>query len=57
MKLLDELVGFVVLTGPLVLIVVWLPLSIWAAVKLSKRFHRNRGQRTIIPNIGSVKCM
>lgn len=46
MKLLEEIIGFVVLTGPLFVIVVWLPVSIWAAVKLSKRF---RGSKTRIP--------
>lgn len=42
MKLLDELMGFVVLTGPLFLIVLWLPLSIWGAVKVSRRLQGRR---------------
>ena len=46
MELLEELLGFVVLTGPLFLIVLWLPLSFWVATKLSKRF---RGRRSSIP--------
>ena len=46
MKLLEELLGFVVLTGPLFLIVLWLPLSFWVAAKLSKRF---RGSKSRIP--------
>lgn len=40
MKLLNELLGFVVLTGPLFLIIAWLPVCIWAAVKVAKRFKR-----------------
>ena len=38
MELLKELLGFVVLTGPLLLIIVWLPVSLWAATKISKRY-------------------
>jgi hypothetical protein len=40
MKLLNELLGFVVLTGPLFLIIAWLPVCIWIAVKMAKRFKR-----------------
>ena len=40
MKLLNELLGFVVLTGPLFLILAWLPVCIWIAVKVAKRFPR-----------------
>lgn len=38
MKLIDELRGFAVLTGPLWLILLLLPVCIWLAVKISKRF-------------------
>jgi hypothetical protein len=40
MKLFNELLGFAVLTGPLWLILVLLPLSLWLAIKLAKRFKR-----------------
>lgn len=40
MKLLNELLGFVVLTGPLFLIIAWLPVCIWIAVKMAKHFKR-----------------
>ena len=40
MKLLNELLGFVVLTGPLFLVLAWLPVCIWIAVKVAKRFLR-----------------
>ena len=39
MKFIEELLGFVVLTGPLFLIVIWLPVCVWIALILSKRFH------------------
>lgn len=42
MKLLNELLGFVVLTGPLFLILAWLPVCIWIAVKVAKRFQHGR---------------
>lgn len=38
MKFPDELLGFAVLTGPLWLILILLPICIWLAVKISKRF-------------------
>lgn len=40
MDLLKELLGFMVLTGPLLLILVWLPIAIWLARKLVKRFEK-----------------
>jgi len=40
MKFLNELLGFVVLTGPLFLIIAWLPVCIWIGVKVAKRFER-----------------
>lgn len=42
MKLLNELLGFVVLTGPLFLILAWLPVCIWIAVKVAKCFQHGR---------------
>ena len=44
MKFLNELLGFAVLTGPLWLILILLPVCIWIAVKLSKRF-KQRGTK------------
>ena len=38
MKSFNELLGFAVLTGPLWLILILLPVSIWIAVKIAKRF-------------------
>ncbi len=38
MKLIDTLLGFAVLTGPLWLILIFLPACIWLAVKIAKRF-------------------
>lgn len=35
---MNELLGFIVLSGPLLLILLWLPVSIWIAFKVSKRF-------------------
>ena len=46
MKLLNELLGFVVLTGPLFLILAWLPVCIWIAVKVAKRFPRRGAKLT-----------
>jgi hypothetical protein len=40
MKLFNELLGFAVLTGSLWLILVLLPLFLWLAIKLAKRFKR-----------------
>jgi len=40
MKLLNELLGFAVLTGPLWLIVILLLVAIWIAMKAGKRFNR-----------------
>ena len=40
MKFLNDLLGFAVLTGPLWLILILLPVSIWIAVKLAKRFKQ-----------------
>jgi len=45
MELLKELLGFVVLTGPLLLIIVWLPVSLWAATRISKRYTRGSLKR------------
>ena len=39
MEWLTEILGFVVLTGPLVAILIWLPISLLIAVKLGKRFR------------------
>jgi hypothetical protein len=38
MKFIDTILGFAVLTGPLWLILILLPVCIWLAVKLAKRF-------------------
>jgi len=38
MKIFDTLLGFAVLTGPLWLILILLPVSIWIAVKIAKQF-------------------
>lgn len=40
MKFINELLGFAVLTGPLWLILILLPVSIWIALKLVKRFKQ-----------------
>ncbi len=40
MKLINEFLGFAVLTSPLWLIFILLPVSIWIAVKVAKRFKR-----------------
>lgn len=40
MKFLNELLGFAVLTGPLWLILILLPIALWIAVKAAKRFER-----------------
>lgn len=40
MNFLDPLFGFAVLTGPLWLILILLPVSIWIAVKVAKRFKQ-----------------
>jgi hypothetical protein len=40
MKILDDLAGFAVLTSPLLLILILLPLFLWLAIKLGKRFKR-----------------
>ncbi|MDH5191908.1 MAG: hypothetical protein OEW89_11755 [Gammaproteobacteria bacterium] len=39
MEWLTEILGFVVLTGPLAALVIWLPVSLLIAVKLGKRFQ------------------
>ena len=39
MKILDDLAGFAVLTGPLWLILILLPVCIWLAFKIVKRFR------------------
>jgi len=44
MKFIDTLLGFAVLTGPLWLILILLPVSIWVAVKFVKRF-KQRGAK------------
>jgi len=38
MKFIDTLLGFAVLTGPLWLILLLLPVCVWLAIKLAKRF-------------------
>jgi hypothetical protein len=38
MKVIDDLLGFAVLTGPLWLILILLPVCIWLAIKIAKRF-------------------
>lgn len=40
MQLIDALLGFAVLTGPLWLILILLPVSIWIAFKIAKRFKQ-----------------
>lgn len=44
MKLLNDLLGFVALTGPLWLILVLLSLAIWIAARVAKRFKRPGSQ-------------
>lgn len=41
---MDAILGFAVLTGPLWLILVLLPVSIWIAIKMAKRF-KQRGAK------------
>lgn len=41
---MDTILGFAVLTGPLWLIVLLIPLAIWIAVKVSKRFTPGRAR-------------
>lgn len=38
MKFIDTILGFAVLTGPLWLILILLPICIWLAIKIAKRF-------------------
>jgi len=40
MELINGLLGFAVLTSPLWLIVILLPVSIWVAIKIAKRFKK-----------------
>lgn len=47
MKVLNELLGFAVLTGPLWLILIVLAIAIWIAVKVAKRFER-RGAKIAV---------
>lgn len=47
MKFLNELLGFAVLTGPLWLILILLPVSIWAAVKLARRFFKQKSAKIV----------
>lgn len=47
MKWLNELLGFVVLTSPLWLILVLLPVSIWIAFKIAKRFKQKSAKIAI----------
>lgn len=44
MQFIDTILGFAVLTGPLWLIFILLPVSIWIAVKVAKRF-KQRGAK------------
>lgn len=50
MKPLNDLLGFAVLTGPLWLLLILLPISIWIAVKVAKRFKQ--GSTKIAGGIG-----
>lgn len=50
MNFFDPLLGFAVLTGPLWLILILLPVCVWLAVKISKRF--NPGVTRIAGGIG-----
>lgn len=47
MELLKELLGFVVLSAPMFLFIVWLPLSVWAAAKVSKRYTHGSLKRKV----------
>jgi hypothetical protein len=46
MSLLKELLGFVVLTGPLFLLLIWLPIAIWLANKFAGRFKHSAAKIT-----------
>ncbi len=46
MKLINEFLGFAVLTSPLWLILILLPVSLWIAVKVAKRF-KNTSARLV----------
>lgn len=50
MRFIDTVLGFAVLTGPLWLILILLPVCIWLAVKLAKRFKP--GAPRIVGGIG-----
>ncbi len=50
MNFFDPLLGFAVLTGPLWLILILLPVSIWIAVKVARRFKQRHAK--IIAGIG-----
>lgn len=45
MELIKELLGFMVLSGPLIIIVPWLILSIWISRKVVKRIERPGAKR------------
>lgn len=47
MKWLNELPGFAVLTGPLWLILILLPVSVWIAIKVAKRFKQKSAKIAI----------
>lgn len=47
MKWLNELLGFAVLTGPLWLILILLPVSVWIAIKVAKRFKQKSAKIAI----------
>jgi len=47
MKLLDEFLGFAVLTGPLWLILILLPVAFWVAIKVAKRSARTNAKIAI----------
>ncbi len=46
MEILNPFLGFAVLTGPLWLILILLPVSIWIAVKIARRF-KQRGAKLV----------
>lgn len=47
MNLLDGLLGFAVLSGPLWLILILLPVSIWIAYKVAKRFKQGSAKLAV----------
>jgi len=47
MEISEGLLGFMVLSGPLLLVLIWLPVSIWAAAGVSKRYAGGSLKRRI----------